>query len=103
MKKIISLTFICVMSLLVNAQSYVDLGLPSGTKWSSENEKIGLVTSDVAMSKFYKNLPTRSQWQELLDECTWKWSNKGYVVTGPNGKSINLPNTCLDHRYQGHY
>ena len=46
MKKIISLTFICVMSLLVNAQNYVDLGLPSGTKWSSENEKIGMVTSD---------------------------------------------------------
>ena len=40
-------------------------------------------------------LPTKAEQQELLDNCTWKWTTqngvKGYKVTGPNGNSIFLP------------
>ena len=40
-------------------------------------------------------LPTKTECQELVDKCTWKWTTqngvKGYKVTGPNGNSIFLP------------
>lgn len=45
-------------------------------------------------------LPTQAEWQELCDKCGWEYrdyssSNKmyseGYVITGPNGNSIYLP------------
>lgn len=91
MKRLFFFALTCFLALSLSAQNYVDLGLSSGTKWSTENEKIGLVTSDMALSKFLKNLPTKTQWEELLAECTWKWNGKGYLATGPNGKSIFFP------------
>ena len=43
-------------------------------------------------------MPTKEEWQELLDNCTWTWvegynggENNGYQVTGSNGNSIFLP------------
>ncbi len=40
-------------------------------------------------------LPTKAEFQELVDDCSWKWGVylgvKGYKVTGPNGNSIFLP------------
>ena len=40
-------------------------------------------------------IPTRAEFEELCDECEWKWINmngrQGYKVTGPNGGSIFLP------------
>ena len=40
-------------------------------------------------------MPTDAEQQELIDECTWVWTTlngiRGYMVTGPNGKSIFLP------------
>ena len=40
-------------------------------------------------------LPTETEFQELIDKCTWTWttqgSHNGYRVTGPNGNSIFLP------------
>lgn len=47
-------------------------------------------------------MPTREEFQELLDKCRWSWTteggHKGYKVTGPNGNSIFLPaaGCCLD-------
>ena len=39
--------------------------------------------------------PTYSEWKELREQCTWKWTTRngvnGMQVTGPNGKSIFLP------------
>lgn len=72
-------------------QEYVDLGLPSGTKWKSSNEKGGFITYDEAIKKYGGKLPTSEQWEELKGMCTWTWSSKGYKVTGPNGKFITLP------------
>lgn len=40
-------------------------------------------------------MPTMEECQELVDSCTWTWTDhnnvKGYKVTGPNGNSIFLP------------
>ena len=40
-------------------------------------------------------LPTKAQWEELANRCTWTWTTEGghsgYKVTGPNGNSIFLP------------
>ena len=75
----------------LQTDKYVDLGLSSGTKWSNVNED-GLYTFGQAVSKFGSNLPTGKQWEELYNECEWKWRETGgYRVTGPNGKSITLP------------
>ena len=74
---------------------YVDLGLPSGTKWNSANETggyNGFYTFDEADSTFGDKLPTKEQFEELKENCTWVWQdNGGYKVTGQNGNSIVLP------------
>ena len=40
-------------------------------------------------------MPTMEECQELVDSCTWTWTDhnnvEGYKVTGPNGNSIFLP------------
>lgn len=77
--------------------NFIDLGLNSGTKWKSQNEhntrysENDLYTYDEAVNDFKNNLPTKEQWQELISTCTWKWTGKGYRVTGKNGNSIVLP------------
>ena len=88
--KLLCLSLLCLMTLSVTAQ-YVDLGLPSGTKWKNKNEEGGFYTYDKAVSKFGNKLPTKVQFEELLKSCTWSWTGNGYKVTGPNGQSITLP------------
>ena len=75
-----------------DSDGYIDLGLPSGTKWNGKNED-GFYEYDEAVSKFGKKLPTKEQLEELKDKCNWIWdaNKKGYIVVGPNGKSIFLP------------
>lgn len=40
-------------------------------------------------------MPTRTEMEELVNNCTWTWTKQGSVngcrVTGPNGNSIFLP------------
>ena len=40
-------------------------------------------------------MPHEAEWTELLDECTWTWTNRsnveGILVTGKNGNSIFIP------------
>ena len=73
---------------------YVDLGLSvywkASNEWNSSDDH-GLYTYDEAKSRFGSKLPTKAQYQELLNKCTWKWNGNGYKVTGPNGQSITLP------------
>ncbi len=78
------------MTITVNAQGYVDLGLSSGTLWKQTNE-YGHYTAKEAKSQFGTNLPSKYQWQELRSECKWTWTGNGYKVTGPNGNHIHLP------------
>ena len=89
MKKIFCVVVLSLMALYVNAQ-YVNLGLPSGTKWKSYNES-DLYNYDSAIKQFGKDMPSVRQWHELLDYCTWTWIGQGYLITGSNGNNIVLP------------
>ena len=76
-------------------KTHVDLGLPSGTLWATENEN-GYHTFEEADSSFGDSLPTPDQWRELIKHCKWEWETddvyaNGYKVTGLNGNSIFLP------------
>lgn len=91
----------CIAALTMQAQTtpqYVDLGLPSGTKWKTTNEA-GFYNWDSATSKFGDKLPEQWQLMELEKYCKWTWTGKGYTVTGKNGKSIFLP--AAGERYNG--
>ena len=86
---------------------YIDLGLPSGTKWGNANAK-GFYSYNEAVSKFGNRLPTKAQWNELRDECQWTWVGGGYNVIGPNGNSITLPavtgyRNCIGEMEDGGY
>ena len=118
MKKVISLSMVCLMALSVCAVFscsksssdrnetqglYVDLGLSSGTKWKTTNEEnaadveYAFFTYDEAMAQFGDKLPSREQWMELVNECDWSWTGMGHKVVGPSGKSISLP--AAGYRY----
>ena len=87
------------MDLRDNKTEYVDLGLPSGTLWASDYEKLGGKYIYLPYEKAkYMKLPTEKQWKELKDFCDIIYSNvvvndDGVIkatVTGPNRKSITL-------------
>ena len=88
--KFLFFSLMCLMAVTGQAQDYVDLGLPSGTKWKSTNEK-GFYSYGDAIGTFGSSLPSQEQWMELRNECDWTWSRKGYKVVGPNGNYIVLP------------
>lgn len=72
---------------------FIDLGLPSGTKWRIINEE-GLMTYDEAIEAFGKQVPTYKQFTELYEKCKWhELKEGGYKVVGPNGNHIIFPNT----------
>ena len=72
-------------------KGYVDLGLPSNTLWADENEK---QKPYWGIADTY-SLPTKEQFEELINHCTWTWEEKdgmsGYKITGANGNTIFLP------------
>lgn len=90
MKKLFFSVLMCVLAFSMNARNFVDLGLPSGTKWASSNED-GYYTYLSAKYNFGKSLPNSGQFEELMYNCTWRWTGKGYRVTGPNGNCIYFP------------
>ncbi len=89
----------------------VDLGL--SVKWYSCNvgaakpENVGTKLSwseliDVVHNSEFSGgysliPPSYDQWMELKNKCKWEWVSNakrtGYIITGPNGKSIFLPAT----------
>lgn len=72
--------------------TYVDLGLPSGRLWASENAE-GYYTYDEAKAVFGELLPKPEAFQELWEECQWLWDvkEKRMVVVGPNQNTVFLP------------
>ena len=69
-----------------NTAQYINIGDDiSGTQYDAATVNLG---SDWRM-------PTKSEMQELVDKCTWEWTQvngvNGNIVTGPNGNSIFLP------------
>ena len=108
-----------------SGHAYVDLGLPSGTKWATCNVGAFIPSGsgdvftwtdvDAVMKEWGGDwrLPTENDFEELLDEdnCTWTWTTQnsvnGYNVEGPNGNSIFLPaagyrlGAALSNSYSG--
>lgn len=115
-----------------NGHKWVDLGLPSGTRWATCNLGTDEVDQDGghyrwgAITTYYESkiyaeddvqrditsdanydaaaalwgggwhMPTVQDFAELMDHCTWEWTNigrrKGLKVTSKlNGKYIFLP------------
>ena len=84
---------------------WIDLGLPSGTKWRCCNEG---ASKPEDYGGYYKiedasSAPSLVQIKELLNNCSYSWCSSGKVYgvsggqfTGPNGGTIFLPAT-------GHY
>ena len=75
--------------------TYIDLGLPSGTKWKISNETYPKrrYTYDDAIQRFGNKLPSSEQFYELMNFCKWDWDEEqeGYNVEGLNGNSIFIP------------
>lgn len=88
-------------SLNLNDEEFVDLGLPSGTKWGknylgvTEVSKIGDYFSFIESIKY--SLPTEEQVNELRDYCTFVPydGDKGYIILGPNGNRLILGRNFL--------
>lgn len=53
-----------------------------------------------AMGKEWR-MPTKDDYQELLDNCAWIWDKNGFKIIGPNGKSIYLPGANTTYKYEG--
>lgn len=83
---------------------YVDLGLPSGTLWSSVRLKnaqnITKVLPYIEASKL--NIPTKEQFEELFMECHHRnhyyksTEIDGLIFTGKNGNSILIEYATID-------
>jgi len=71
---------------------WVDLDLPSGTLWASENVDNKYYTFEESMEKFPKTLPTRTQFCELVDYTTHRWDEekRGMWFIGRNHNKIFL-------------
>ena len=71
---------------------FVDLGLPSGRLWATENAP-GFYNFDEAVDTFGDLLPKGSAMVELIEEstCIWNDEKNGLGITGPNGSTIFLP------------
>lgn len=89
-----------------NHPHWIDMGLPSGTKWCCCNE--GASTPE-AFGNYYSfaqvnSAPSFDQINELLNKCTYTWTTlngvNGGKFTGPNGAAIFLPaaGEKLDYR-----
>ena len=86
----------CTDTLGHHFNKYVPLDKPeywSGSG-SSDNKTCLDLSDDAARAQLGGKwrLPTKAEWEELRDKCTWSQrGKKGYKVTGPNGRSIFLP------------
>ena len=68
------------------------------TKYNSTDGLITLLPEDDAAHVNWGGewrMPKDAEWTELREHCTWQWTTQngvdGYLVTGPNGNSIFLP------------
>ena len=73
---------------------YVDLGLPSGTLWSTDYEKdegeLMYVPYELTADK---SIPTKEQWKELKKCAKWEFIGEedklaAVKCTGPNGNTL---------------
>ncbi len=86
-------------------QKFIDLGLPSGNLWATDNEVAEngqplYATFYEAVKQFGENLPTQEDWQELIDNVPHLWDKKrqGLLFVARNGKELFLP--AMGIRYE---
>jgi hypothetical protein len=74
---------------------YVDLGLPSGTLWSNDYEKMDEKTLFLTYEKAEGySLPSVKQCEELFSKCRWTYTRtSGFTCIGPNGNIIRFRHT----------
>ncbi len=75
--------------------TYIDLGLKSGTLWATENQTVdgsALVTYYDALRAYGNNIPKIEDFWELF-ECKQRYDpgRKGTIYTGPNGNELFFP------------
>lgn len=82
------------VDLKTNQTEFVDLGLPSGTLWSSLYERVGEERLYLPYDKAKEmSIPTEEQWRELRKECRWSIDSDKLYCIGPNGNSIYFDRT----------
>ena len=77
------------MSKLTKYCTVKQFGYRSFIDWLTTLE----TCDDVATSKWGDGwrIPTKYQWEELIDKCRWTLTKGGFKVVGSNGNSIFLP------------
>ena len=88
------------VNLRISNTEYVDLGLPSGTLWSTDYERdeneILLLPHTKASNL---EIPSVEQWEELRNTCQWEFDiDKSYDLckaqcVGPNGNILRFDRT----------
>ena len=77
---------------VIDGVEYVDLKLPSGTKWSStillDDRRCAMFLPYDEASKL--NIPTAEQYQELLDFCVETGNSQNTQFVGANGNNISI-------------
>lgn len=87
------------LEALKEGVEYVDLGLPSGTLWSSKyvRDDNGLISRIPFIEASQLHIPTMDEYKELCKECKLSYFSatncKGIMFTGINGKSIVIEYT----------
>ena len=86
-----------------NKTKYIDLGLPSRTLWSEDYEKDdGQILYLPYERAEYLKIPTKEQWEELLEQCEWRIEvDRDYdfvsaKFVGPNGNILVFENTGME-------
>lgn len=90
-----------------NKTEYVDLGLPSGTLWAADYEKVNGEILYLPYGKAQEySIPTEGQWRELKDCCIWEYEDrldenrnhyffKQAKCIGPNGNFITFKSSPM--------
>lgn len=91
-KKYLESNIKSIVSPRIGEPFYVDLGLPSGKKWSIVNQ-IGYYNHEEALRIFGQMLPTHKDWRELCEHCkaTYDEKSNSMVFTGPNKAQLTFP------------
>ena len=83
-------------------EKYVDLALPSGTKWASDylRDKDGNVLYFPYIEAVKMNIPTIEQFEELISNCQIIQDaaldeNSGCSFLGTNGNYVHYYNNCF--------
>ena len=82
------------INLRDNKTEYVDLGLPSGTLWSMDYEKVNNERAYIPYEKALEyTIPTIEQCKELFESCKFLLKNGLFFCLGPNGNHITFSQT----------